>query len=159
MSTHANPDRCTSSSRAAPAPRPARSAAPAAGGDERLRLYDMTAFKLRMIDLERDAVGDRATIVAEVDGSICGNASYVRVYGPRAVLLIDVDDAFWQHGLPGALLTALCARATRLGIATFLVRVCAADIRLLALLREEFGAHGRRDGAYVELQFSAERWR
>jgi GNAT superfamily N-acetyltransferase len=135
-------------------------AAPAAGDDE--RLHDMTAFELRMIDFERHAAlsdGERVAVVAEVDGRICGNASYVRVYGPRAVLLMDVDDAFWQHGLPGALLIALCARATRLGIATFLVRVCAADIRLLALLREEFGAHGRRDGAYVELQCSAERWR
>jgi acetyltransferase (GNAT) family protein len=135
-------------------------AAPAAGDDERPRLHDTRAFELRMIDLERHAAfpdDERAAIVAEVDGRVCGHASYVRVYGPRAVLLIDVDDAFWRHGLPGALLVALGVRATRLGIATFLVRVCAANIRLLALLREEFSAHGRRDGAYVELEFPAER--
>jgi len=132
-------------------------AAPAAGDDTRPRLHDATAFELRLIDLERHAAlsGDEcAAVVAEVDGRVCGHASYARVYGPRAVLLVEVDDAFWHHGLAGALLIALSCRAARLGITTFLVRVCANDIRLLALLRERFGAHGGRDGAHVALEFA-----
>jgi hypothetical protein len=70
------------------------------------------------------------------------------------VLWIEVEDAFWHRGLPELLLTALCARATRLGIATFLMRVSASDLRLLALLRERFDARARRDGGHVDLEFA-----
>jgi len=135
----------------------ARSGAPVADAAARLRLRDGTAVTLRTSDLACDAAiaGDeRATITAQAEGHIAGKVSYERVYGPRAVLWIDVEDAFWHRGLPELLLTALCARAQRLGIATFLMRVCASDVRLLALLRERFDARARRDGAQVDVEFA-----
>jgi len=142
------------------ATQPASSAtpgAPDADAAARLRLRDGTAVTLRTSDLARDAsiAGDeRATITAQAEGHIAGKVSYERVYGPRAVLWIDVEDAFWHRGLPELLLTALCARAARLGIATFLMRVCASDVRLLALLRERFDARARRDGGHVDIEFA-----
>jgi GNAT superfamily N-acetyltransferase len=127
------------------------------GAAKSLRLPDGTRIVLRTIDREPHAAhsGDqRATIVAEAGGRIVGQASYERVYGPRAAAAIEVDEAFWHRGLPGALLAALGARAARLGIATFLMRVGADEVRLLALLRSDFGARQSRSGAYVELEFS-----
>jgi hypothetical protein len=138
----------------------AYSAVPGAPGTDaaaRLRLRDGTAVTLRTSDLARDptiAGDERATITAQAEGHIAGKVSYTRVYGPRAVLCIEVEDAFWHRGLPELLLTALCARAARLGIATFLMRVGAADVRLLALLRERFDACARRDRGHVDLEFA-----
>jgi hypothetical protein len=119
----------------------------------RLRLRDGTPVTLQTSDA---AIGgdDRATIAAQAEDHIAGEVSYARVYGPRAMLWIEVEDAFWHRGLPELLLTELCSRAAQLGIATFLVRVPAGDIRLLALLCERFAARSRRDGGHVDVEFA-----
>jgi hypothetical protein len=130
--------------------------APCAGGTERLRLRDGTTVTLHAVMLARHAAlpdDQRAAVRADAGGCFAGEASYERVYGPRATLRIEVDEAYWHRGLPAVLLTTLGARAGRLGISTFVIRVRARDVRLLALLRQEFGAHGTRDGAWVQLDF------
>jgi len=128
-------------------------AAPDPAAPARLRLRDGTAVTLHASDpaIAGDA---RATITGQADGHAAGVVSYARVYGPRAVLWIEVEDAFWHRGLPERLLTALGSRAEQVGIATFLMRVPAGDIRLLALLCERFSARTRRDGGYVDLEFA-----
>jgi hypothetical protein len=128
-------------------------AVPVADAAARLRLRDGTAVTLRTS--EAGTAGDeRATISAQAEGRTVGAVSYARVYGPRAVLTIELEDGFWHRGLPELLLTALCARAAQLGIATFLMRVPAGDVRLLALLRERCGARIGRDGAFVDVEFA-----
>ncbi|MFP5362987.1 MAG: hypothetical protein ACLGI5_09690 [Thermoleophilia bacterium] len=114
--------------------------------------------ELRRIELARHPAlpeDERIAVVARVGGQVAGEASYQRIYGPRAVLSLDVDEAFWHLGTPQRLIAALGEQASLLGIATFLIRVRASDLRLLAMLREDFGARGRRDGGFVELQFPA----
>lgn len=123
----------------------------------RLRLRDGTPVTLHTSDLWCDATiaGDeRAEITAQIAGGVAGKISYARVYGPRAVLCIEVAETYWHRGLPALLLSALCARAAQLGIATFLMRIRADDLRLLALLRERFDARTNRDGAYVDVEFA-----
>jgi GNAT superfamily N-acetyltransferase len=126
--------------------------------DEHLRLRDGTAVSLRAFGRDRDAAAlddERAEIAAEdADGRTVGRVVYARVYGPRAEVALKVDDGFWHRGLPEALLERICARAACLGISTFLVRVRASDVRLLALLRHEFGARESRDGRHVDVEFS-----
>jgi hypothetical protein len=68
------------------------------------------------------------------------------------VLTLDMDEAFWHRGLPELLLARLCARAASAGISTFVIRARASDVRLLALLREQFAAREMRDGAHVDLE-------
>ena len=132
--------------------------APAAPGGGRAHGADGAMIELRTIELGRHpalAEDERIAVVAQVGGHVAGEASYQRIYGPRAVLSLDVDDALWHHGTPQLLIAALAERASLLGIATFLMRVRASNLRLLAMLREDFGARGRRDGGYVELEFPA----
>ena len=88
------------------------------------------------------------------DGREVGRAVYQRVYGFRAELTLDVDEALWHTGLPELLVTSLSMRAARVGIATLLARVAADDIGLLALLRGAFAAREVRDGGHVEVEFS-----
>jgi hypothetical protein len=117
---------------------------------------DATTLQLRTADLEGAAGapdGDRAAIAAVVEGQVVGRASYTRVYGPRAELSLVIDDVHWYGGLPETLLAAISTHAAGFGITTFLMRLCAADVRLLALLREDFAARGRRDSAHVEIEF------
>jgi hypothetical protein len=97
---------------------------------------------------------DGAAIAAfDADGRTLGRAAYTRVYGPRADVAIELDDAFWHRGLAELLLATLCVRAACAGISTFLARVPASDLRLLALLRTEFFARGSRDGSHVGVEF------
>jgi CBS domain-containing protein len=118
-------------------------------------LHDETPVALRAIDVDRHGAfcgEEHAAIVAEADGGTVGRAAYSRVYGPRALLTLDVDEAFWHRGLRELLLARLCARAACAGISTLVIRARASDVRLLALLREQFAAHGTRDGAHVDLE-------
>jgi GNAT superfamily N-acetyltransferase len=113
---------------------------------------------LHTIDRDRDAAvagTDGAEIEAiDADGRLVGRLAFARVYGPRAEVVLEVDDAFWHRGLPQALLDRGCGRAACRGISTFLVRVQAADVRVLALLRQEFAARESRHGTYVDVEFS-----
>lgn len=122
---------------------------------ERVVLRDGTAIALCAIDVDRHGAfcgQEHAAIVAEADGRTVGRAAYSRVYGPRALLTLDVDEAFWHRGVRELLLARLCARAACAGISTFVIRVRASDVRLLALLREQFAARGTRDRTHVDLE-------
>lgn len=131
---------------------PPASDAGAAAAGERLWLWDGTAASVRAhVD------HDGATVVAEIDGRPAGRVSYTRVYGPRAVLSLEVDEAFGHRGLPELLLRLLGAHAARTGITTFLMRLPASDIWLLARLREDFGARWRRDGGHVDVELPVPR--
>jgi hypothetical protein len=102
--------------------------------------------------------GERTAIAAvDVEGRTVGRVSYRRVYGLRAEVTLAVDDEYWERGLPELLLVSLCARAESMQISTFLARVPASDVRLLALLREQFAARELRDGAYVQVEFATKR--
>jgi len=121
---------------------------------EQLVLRDGTVVAL-LADVDRDGVicaDERAAIVAGSGGGTVGRVAYVRAYGPRAVLTLEVDEAFWQRGLPELLLARLRASAAGVGISTFVMRVRASDVRLLALLREQFAAEEAREGARVDLE-------
>jgi GNAT superfamily N-acetyltransferase len=114
-------------------------------------LRDGGAVWLRSAATPRE---DGAAIAAhDSEGRSVGRAAYTRVYGPRAEVTLEVDDAFWHRGVPELLLAALCVRAAGAGISTFLARVAASDLRLLALLRAEFSARWHRDGGYVDVEF------
>jgi hypothetical protein len=126
---------------------PAASDAGAAAACERLSLWDGTAATLR-----GHADGHGAAMAAEVDGRLVGRVIYTRVYGPRAVLSLDVDEEFMQLGLTELLLAAIGELAAKDGIATFLMRLPAKEIWLLARLRADFGARWRRDGSYVDVE-------
>jgi CBS domain-containing protein len=118
-------------------------------------LRDGTTVALRTIDVDRHGAfcgEEHAAIVAEAEDRTVGRAAYSRVYGPRALLTLDVDEAFWHCGLRELLLARLCARAACVAIWTFVIRVGASDVRLVALLREQFAARGTRDGAHVDLE-------
>jgi hypothetical protein len=97
--------------------------------------------------------GEPGAVAAEDrSGRRVAYGAYTPVYGPRAVLELDVDAAYWHGGLPELVLASLCADAAGRGIATFLARVAASDVRLLALLRAEFAARETRDGAFVDVE-------
>ena len=119
-----------------------------------LRLGERTTVWLR--DAEPPgACDERAEIFAEESrGLVVGRAAYTRVYGPRAALTLDVADAYWQPGLPAALLVILGQRAAAGGISTFLIRVPAPDDRLLALLTDGFGARISREGGAVAVELA-----
>ncbi|MDX6681412.1 MAG: hypothetical protein QOG94_1451 [Solirubrobacteraceae bacterium] len=122
------------------------------------RLIDGCAVWLRAVDDAAATPGERATLVArDADGRALGSVAYARVYGPRAELSLEVDAALWHRGLPELLVAGACASAARFGISTFLARVPAADVRLLALLRERFAARESRDGATVAVEFATRR--
>lgn len=97
------------------------------------------------------ASDERAVAAFDADGRTLGRVEYRRVYGPRAVLTLDIDDAHWHRGLPEMLLADACEHAAADGISTFLMRARAGDVRLLALLREEFAAREVRDGRFAEV--------
>lgn len=126
--------------------------------DEQLWLRDGTAVWLRTIARDRGAAipeSERAEIEAvDADGRPAGRLTYARVYGPRAEVSLEVDDAFWHRGLSEALLDRSCRQAACLGISTFLACVRASEVRLLALLRENFAARESRNGQYVDVEFS-----
>jgi hypothetical protein len=85
-------------------------------------------------DSVRDERGELAAM--DADGRTVGWIAYRRVYGPRAELTLEVDDALWHAGLPEALLGSAGRRADAGGIATFLVSVARSDGRLLLLLSD-----------------------
>jgi hypothetical protein len=123
--------------------------APRVAGEE-LRLRDGARVLLRA--LVHDLGAERAAITAaDANGRIVGTAAFVRVYGPRAELTLEVDDAWWQPGLPEVLLADLCDLAALSGIATFLARVPPAEIRYRTLLIERFAARDERAGDRVDL--------
>jgi len=100
------------------------------------------------------SAADAGAITALLDGVVVGRVSYERVYGPRAQLSLDVDDAHWHCGLADTLLVAVSLLAARRGIARFLMRVGAADLQLLTLLREDFAAIERREDGEVAVEFT-----
>ena len=83
-----------------------------------------------------------------------GRAEYSSIYGPRAVVTIEIDEAYWHRGLAEVMLASLCVAAARAGISTFLLRADAADMRLIALLGEQFAARASRDGSHVDVEFA-----
>ena len=114
-----------------------------------MRLHDGTLVCLAL-DEPGVVPGERAQLSAhDGDGQLVGRVAYQQVYGPRAELSIDVDDAYWHRGLPALLIGSLRERAVTSGISTFLITARASDIRLLALLSGDFGARCTRDGALV----------
>jgi hypothetical protein len=128
---------------------------PENNADERLLLRDGTALWLRTMDLYHEASGERAGIAADIaDGRTVGHVCYRRVYGLRAEMKLEVDDAYWHREVPELLLASLCVRASCTGISTFLARVPACDGRLLTFLRDEFAARESRDGPYVQIELS-----
>jgi hypothetical protein len=106
------------------------------------------------VRLIRAGFGDESDGILACDpsGRSVARATYQRGYGPRAKLVLEVDDAYWHRGLPELVLRKLSEGAARRGISTLVARVRAADLRLLALLREEFAARETRDGAFVEAE-------
>ena len=134
--------------------------APPPPGAEPVRLLpgDGSAVRLRAVaGVAGAATGDdeRAEIVAEdLDGRVLGRAGYARVYGPRAVVTLEVADGLWRGGLPEALLASLCRRAARAGISTLLARVGPRETQLRALLREHLGARVWASGEYVDVELS-----
>jgi GNAT superfamily N-acetyltransferase len=95
-----------------------------------------------------------AVVAQDLAGRRVGFGAYTPVYGPRATLELDVDASYWHRGVPELVLERLCADAARRGISTFLARVAASDVRLLALLRTEFAARETRDGAFVDVELA-----
>jgi GNAT superfamily N-acetyltransferase len=129
-----------------------------AGAPERVPLGDGTTARLSAIDLDMgpgNAFDDRVAVIADdACGRMIGRASFERVYGPRAVVELQVDPALWHLGLPAILLERLCARAALAGIVVFVARVPVARVELLALLRAEFGAREVCEGSHVDVEFS-----
>jgi hypothetical protein len=122
--------------------------------DVRVRLHEGTVVSLAL-DEPGAAPGDRAELAArDAGGRLVGRVAYRRVYGPRAELAIDVDDAYWHRGLPALLIGSLRERAHASGISTFLGTAGASDVRLLALLSAEFGARCTRDGRHVRFELA-----
>ncbi len=133
---------------------------------ERLALRDGSVVWLRAPGTASGgttgAAGERPSLDA-ADGALeaaddelrrVGWAAYVRVYGPRACLTLEVDGGYWHNGLPELLLSRLCAGAAGVGISRFMARVPASDMPMLALLREAFAAAQTRDGGHVDAEFS-----
>lgn len=142
-----------------PSPSDPRASAPtAAGADQCVCLRDGTVVWLRAMDSHHAAevADDEAAGIAADDeeGHTVGHVVYARVYGPRAQMTLQVDDAFWHRGLPEELLARLRDHAARRGISTFLVRVRASDLRLLALLRREGDSRESRESAYFDVEFA-----
>ena len=134
-----------------------RGPAPVAG-DERAPLRDGADVLLCPVV---SSSGETAVVTAiDALGRPVGRGAFLRVYGPRADLTLEVDEQLWHLGLPDALVDALRAIAARLGISTLLARVPASDVRLLALLCERFGAREVRDGELVhaELKTAPQPW-
>jgi hypothetical protein len=124
------------------------------GAGAPLRLSDGSGVRLNRTRRPATPAAQECGEVAADD--LCGRpiarGAYRRVYGPRATLELDVEDAYWHGGLPQLVLDSLCADAARSGIWTLLARVGASDVRLLALLREDFAAREVRDGAFVDVE-------
>lgn len=117
-----------------------------------LRLRDGTPVWLHASD-PADAHGERAEIVAlGRDGCDLGRVGYRRIYGPRAVLTLAVDDESSSRGLAEALIAAVAATAAGAGIATLMIRVAASDERLLGMLARAFAARWRREGSHVDVE-------
>lgn len=136
---------------------PSAPAVPAAGATSGLFVRGGLAVRLREVDVEGAGVlGDEYACIAAEDreGRTVGRAVYRRVYGPRAELTLEIDDALWHSGLPALLVASLCQHAARVGITKLLARVPARDIVLLALLREDFAGHETRDGTHVDVELS-----
>jgi GNAT superfamily N-acetyltransferase len=119
---------------------------------ERLTLVDGTALLLALVVLGAGRDDGLRLSACDVADRVVGNAAYERVYGPRAHVTIEVDDAYWQRGLPAALLARLRDAAAGVGISTFVLRTQASDDRLLELLREDFAARSWPDGAVVDIE-------
>lgn len=122
-----------------------------------VRLGDGTTVWLHALEGAPPAEG--AVIVAEdAAGMTMGRAGYVRVYGPRAELTLDVAVPLWNGGLPEALVAALCMLAARQGISTFLARIPRADPEggLRTLLVARFAARDERAGDRVDLAIATD---
>lgn len=119
-----------------------------------MTLPDGTMVSLRSGAILSDGTAGAEFLAADAYGEDVGRGAYVRLYGPRAEMTLDVDEGFWHRGVPGALLDALVAHAAREGISTLLARVHASDVRMVALLRERVHARTTRDGAHVHVEFA-----
>jgi hypothetical protein len=121
---------------------------------EPLTLHDQTVVRLRSGAISSDGADGMEIVVADKHDEEVGRAAYLRLYGRRAAMTLDVVEPFWHRGVPDLLLDALVAHAAREGVTTLLARVRASDVRLLALLRERVHARTTRDGTHVHLEFS-----
>jgi len=120
-----------------------------------LRLRDGTPVWLRSTELAH-ARDECAEIVADLaERRVIGRVSYRRVYGPRAVLTLAVDDRYWPLGLSEALIGSIGPLATAAGISKFLIRIPASDDRMLALLVDDFAARCMREGSYIDAEIEA----
>ncbi len=138
------------------APDPAPALAPQRLGDGRsvrLRLGDGRPVWLRACVDKPDE--DAEIVAADADGRVVGRAGYRRVYGPRAVLTLTVDDELLSAGLAETMIATISSIAAAADISKLLMRVPLSDDRLLGLLVDGFGARCRRDVSYVDLELDA----
>ena len=102
---------------------------------------------------------DRVGLLAfDREGHVVGHAAYIRIYGPRAEVAVEVADDFRRHGLATALLIRLARVAEGHGISELVAEVLPENHDMLAVLHDAFRARERHVGGVVDLEFPTASW-
>lgn len=103
---------------------------------------------------------DRARLVAlDARGQIAGLAVYVRTYGPRADVAVEVGDEMHELGLATLLISELARVANGRQIDRFVAEVLPEDNAMLAVFRDAFDAPAEWDEGVVYIDFPTGAWR
>jgi L-amino acid N-acyltransferase YncA len=102
---------------------------------------------------------DRASLVAlDEHGQIAGHAVYLRTYGPRAEVAVEVDDDPHELVLARLLITELARVATQSQIHRFVAEVLPENDAMLSVFRDAFDASTELDEGVVYVDFPTGGW-
>jgi len=103
---------------------------------------------------------DQSGLLAQTeDGRVVGHGIYVRLYGARAEVAVEVAGDYRPLGLATLLLARLAQIAEQHTISHFIVDVLPADLDRLALYCDSFDASAEQIGGLVALKLRTADWR
>lgn len=89
---------------------------------------------------------------------IVGHAAYVRMYGPRAEVAVEVADHLHHRGLGTRMVMWLAQVAERHGIRRFIAEVLAENSEMLAVFRDGFAPAQSRAAEIITIEFPTSNW-
>ena len=102
---------------------------------------------------------DHIGILAVDDGDrILGHAACVRMYGPRAEVAIEVDEAHRHQGLATILIAKLAREAEGKHIRHFVAEVLPDNRDMLAVFNDGFNAGRKYADGEVDIEFPTSAW-
>jgi L-amino acid N-acyltransferase YncA len=106
-----------------------------------------------------DAQDHVGLVAFDGEHDVVGHAAYVRMYGPRAEVSVEVADDIHHLGLGTRLIVWLARVGEEHGITHFVAEVLADNSEMLSVFHDGFAPIQRRESGLIEIEFLTSSWR